>query len=372
MVTGHGPSDGTGATNQTGGCHRLLFLAAQRGRGGGSRPCPWVVVQESHAPRRGSWGVASHGRPKAPLWGRRGGGGNASRRGGHLEPRTRTRLNAQPSPGFDREGLLGLPNKVPLEGRVAAGKPPWLPLLRGPCVRPSLTKKRPPASALPSPRRRTAASPPGDAFSGAEPGREASFLMARSFQEDTGGRRKEDRKRENTCGFGSHTRACDVRTRKKGSTRLGDSTLSRSSAGQETDLGSTEIHGGLPRGSTPPAPRHPPTPSTRTCPAFQQERVPKSSLGWWRAGLAAASWAQEQSGDDGRKSSGGLHSKPRRQKALQAGFAPKGLQGPFSTCSWDCCFSGGSGMGKSPAVGFPGPRAQQARVRAPVRALGPG
>ena len=190
-----------------------------------------------------------------------GGGGNASRRGGHLEPRTRTRLNAQPSPGFDREGLLGLPNKVPLEGRVAAGKPPWLPLLRGPCVRPSLTKKRPPACALPSPRRRTAASPPGDAFSGAEPGREASFLMARSFQEDTGGRRKEDRKRENTCGFGSHTRACDVRTRKKGSTRLGDSTLSRSSAGQETDLGSTEIHGGLPRGSTPPtSPQAPPPP----------------------------------------------------------------------------------------------------------------
>lgn len=37
------------------------------------RPCPWLVVQESHAPRGGSWGVASHGRPKAPLWGRGGG-----------------------------------------------------------------------------------------------------------------------------------------------------------------------------------------------------------------------------------------------------------------------------------------------------------
>lgn len=301
-----------------------------------------------------------------------GGGGNASRRGGHLEPRTRTRLNAQPSPGFDREGLLGLPNKVPLEGRVAAGKPPWLPLLRGPCVRPSLTKKRPPACALPSPRRRTAASPPGDAFSGAEPGREASFLMARSFQEDTGGRRKEDRKRENTCGFGSHTRACDVRTRKKGSTRLGDSTLSRSSAGQETDLGSTEIHGGLPRGSTPPhVTPSPPTPRPPArAPAPHSSKSGFPSPPWAGGGRVSQQRAGPKSnqGVTAGRAREGLHSKPRRQKALQAGFAPKGLQGPFSTCSWDCCFSGGSGMGKSPAVGLPGPRAQQARVRA----LGPG
>lgn len=285
-----------------------------------------------------------------------GGGGNASRRGGHLEPRTRTRLNAQPSPGFDREGLLGLPNKVPLEGRVAAGKPPWLPLLRGPCVRPSLTKKRPPACALPSPRRRTAASPPGDAFSGAEPGREASFLMARSFQEDTGGRRKEDRKRENTCGFGSHTRACDVRTRKKGSTRLGDSTLSRSSAGQETDLGSTEIHGGLPRGSTPPPrhpkPPHPPTPSSRTCPAFQQERVPKSSLGWWRAGLAAASWAQEQSGGDGRKSSGGAPLKAKEAKGLTGRVRPKGSPRTFLHVQLGLLLLGGEWNGQITGSGL--------------------
>lgn len=101
-----------------------------------------------------------------------------------------------------------------------------------------------------------------------------------------------------------------------------------------------------------PKPPHPPTPSSRTCPAFQQERVPKSSLGWWRAGLAAASWAQEQSGGDGRKSSGGAPLKAKEAKGLTGRVRPKGSPRTFLHVQLGLLLLGGEWNGQITGSGL--------------------